>query len=197
MSLINHSAKEIHCKLVYYGPSLGGKTTNIQWVYNNSKSQDQSELMVLPSDVERTLFFDFLPLEFGPIRGMNTRFHLYSVPGQVVYESSRRQILKGLDGLVFVADSQQERLEENIQSLKDLKTNLEHQGQDISKLPIVFQYNKRDLKSTTSVPELRRTLNHYNAPEVQACAHTGRGVFEALEVVSKKIITLLKGGALD
>ena len=128
MSFINYNAKEIHCKIVYYGPSLSGKTTNVQWVYQNAVAEDKSKLVELPTDVERTLFFDFLPLEVGEIRGFKTRFHLYTVPGQVVYDASRKLILKGLDGIIFVADSQAERMEENIQSLENLERNLEQQG---------------------------------------------------------------------
>lgn len=196
MSLINHNAKEIHCKIVYYGPSLGGKTTNIQWVYHKSTGQDKSELIELPSDVERTLFFDFLPLNIGKIRDMNTRFHLYSVPGQVVYENSRRQILKGIDGIVFVADSQEERMEENIQSLKNLEKNLELQGYDINEIPMVIQYNKRDLPNAVPLAEMRNALNRFNAPDFEGCAREGAGVFESLKTVSKSIITVLKGGDL-
>ena len=197
MSLINHNAKEIHCKIVYCGPSLGGKTTNVQWIYNQSQGEDKSELTVLPSDVERTLFFDFLPLSVGKIRGMSTRFHLYTVPGQVVYENSRRQVLKGLDGVIFVADSQLERMEENIQSLEDLEENLQRQGYEPGKVPMAIQYNKRDLPNVMPVEEMRYTLNRYNVPDFEACARKGQGVFPALKVVSKAIITLLKGGDLE
>ncbi len=194
MSFINYNAKEIHCKIVYYGPSLSGKTTNVQWLYHKTAGEDKSELVELPSDIERTIFFDFLPLDVGDIRGFKTRFHLYSVPGQVVYDTSRKLILKNLDGVVFVADSQAERMEENIQSLENLKTNLEMQGYDINKIPLVFQYNKRDLPNALPLTELRRVLNKYNAPEFEATAREGSGVFEALKTVSKSIITVLKGG---
>jgi signal recognition particle receptor subunit beta len=196
MSFINYNAKEIHCKIVYYGPSLGGKTTNIQWVYQKSTGQDKSELFSLPTEVERTLFFDFLPLELGEIRGFNTRFHLYTVPGQVVYDASRKLILKGLDGVIFVADSQEERMEENIQSLRNLEKNLEQQGYSISEIPLVFQYNKRDLPSALPVEHLRTALNKWNSPDFEATAHEGRGVFDALKTVSKSILNILKGGDL-
>jgi signal recognition particle receptor subunit beta len=194
MSFINYNAKEIHCKIVYYGPSLSGKTTNLQWVYNKSVSPDKSELIELPTDVERTLFFDFLPMEIGEIRGFRTRFHLYTVPGQVVYDASRKLILKGLDGLVFVADSQAERMEENIQSLNNLEKNLEQQGYDIRNIPLAIQYNKRDLPNALPVAELRNALNRYNAPDFEGSAREGKGVFESLKTASKAIITTLKGG---
>lgn len=194
MSFINYNAKEIHCKIVYYGPSLSGKTTNLQWVYHKSMSQEKSQLVELPTDVERTLFFDFLPMEIGEIRGFRTRFHLYTVPGQVVYDASRKLILKGLDGLVFVADSQAERMEENIQSLDNLEKNLEQQGYDIRNIPLAIQYNKRDLPNALPIAELRNALNRYNAPDFEGSAREGKGVFEALKTASKAIITTLKGG---
>lgn len=196
MSLINYNAKEIHCKIVYYGPSLSGKTTNLQWVYNRSVNEDKSEMVELPTDVERTLFFDFLPMEIGEIRGFKTRFHLYTVPGQVVYNASRRLILKGLDGIVFVADSQAERMEENIQSLNNLEKNLEQQGYDIRNIPLAIQYNKRDLPNALPVVELRNTLNRYNSPDFEGAAREGKGVYESLKTVSKAIITTLKGGEI-
>jgi signal recognition particle receptor subunit beta len=196
MSFINYNAKEIHCKLVYYGPSLGGKTTNIQWVYHKTMAKEKTELFSLPTAVERTLFFDFLPVNVGEIRGFKTRFHLFTVPGQVVYDASRKLILKGLDGVVFVADSQAERMEENIQSLENLRRNLDQQGYNIQQIPLVFQYNKRDLPNAVSVGELRSVLNRFNAPDFEATASTGSGVFEALRTVSKSIINVLKGGDL-
>ncbi len=196
MSFINYNAKEIHCKVVYYGPSLGGKTTNIQWVYHKTMAKEKSELFSLPTAVERTLFFDFLPVNIGEIRGFKTRFHLYTVPGQVVYDASRKLILKGLDGVVFVADSQAERMEENMQSLENLRKNLDQQGYNIQEIPLVFQYNKRDLPNAMSVVDLRTALNRFNAPDFEATANAGSGVFEALRTVSKSIITVLKGGDL-
>ena len=194
MSFINHNAKEIHCKLVYYGASLGGKTTNIQWVYQSLAQDQKSKLVALNTEIERTLFFDFLPLEVGEIRGFNTRFHLYTVPGQVIYDASRKLILKGLDGVVFVVDSQIDRLEENIASMKNLEKNLEQQGYNIREIPLVIQYNKRDLPNAMPISELRRHLNHYNAPEVEASAFEGKGVLESFKLVSKNVIQILKGG---
>jgi mutual gliding-motility protein MglA len=195
MSFINYNAKEIHCKVVYYGPSLGGKTTNIQWVYQQTTEDQKSKLIALNTDIERTLFFDFLPLNIGDIRGFKTRFHLYTVPGQVVYDASRKLILKGLDGVIFVADSQNERMDENREALKNLEKNLEQQGYDIREIPLIMQYNKRDLPNAASMSDLRSALNFYNAPEFEATASEGRGVFDSLKSVSKSIINVLKGGA--
>lgn len=194
MSFVHQNAKEIHCKVVYYGPSLGGKTTNLQWVYNTTVEPSKSKLYELPTEVERTLFFDFLPVNVGDIRGFKTRFHLYTVPGQVVYDASRKMILKGLDGVVFVADSQRERMQENIDSLANLEKNLQQQGYDIREIPMAIQYNKRDLPNVCSVAELRAALNKYNSPDFEATASEGKGVFDSLKYVSKSIITLLKGG---
>lgn len=195
MSFINYNAKEIHCKVVYYGPSLGGKTTNIQWVYQQTNEDQKSKLVALNTDIERTLFFDFLPLNIGEIRGFKTRFHLYTVPGQVVYDASRKLILKGLDGVIFVADSQNERMDENIEAFRNLERNLEQQGYDIKEIPLIIQYNKRDLPNAASIEDLRSALNPYNAPEFEATASEGRGVFESLKSASKSIINVLKGGA--
>lgn len=194
MSFINYNAKEIHCKLVYYGPSLSGKTTNLQWVYEKTNEDGRSDLIELPSDQERTLFFDFLPMDVGEIRGFKTRFHLYTVPGQVVYDASRRLILKGLDGIIFVADSQAERLDENVQSMQNLEKNLELQGYDLKTLPMAIQYNKRDLPNALPIAELRNALNKYNSPDFEGSAREGKGVFEALKTTSKSIITMLRGG---
>lgn len=196
MAFINQEAKEIHCKVVYYGPSLGGKTTNIQWIYQNSVGQDKSELAQFNTDPERTLFYDFLPMHVGSINGLRTRFHMYTVPGQVVYDASRKLILKGLDGIVFVADSQIERMDENIESMKNLEKNLEQQGYDIRQVPLAIQYNKRDLPNVASIAELRAALNKYNAPDFEATASIGRGVKETLMTVSKAIVTTLKGGEI-
>ena len=195
MSFINHNAKVIHLKVVYYGPSLSGKTTNVRYIYQQTGAED-AQLKELNTDVERTFFFDFLPLGIGDIRGYQTRFHIFTVPGQVVYDASRRFIMKGLDGVIFVADSQKERMEENLQSLKNLEKNLEQQGYDIREIPLVMQYNKRDLPHISSTTEMRNLLNPYNAPEIEACASRGTGVLESLKTVSKSIVHVLKGGAL-
>lgn len=196
MSFINYNAKEIHCKIVYYGPSLGGKTTNIQWVYQKTATDQKSKLIALNTENERTLFFDFLPLFVGDIRGFTTKFHLYTVPGQVVYDASRKLILKGLDGIIFVADSQEARMEENIESMNNLETNLKQQGYDINEVPLVIQYNKRDLDSVSPISELRKQINRHNSMEFEAVATQGTGVFESLKTVSKSVINILKGGDL-
>jgi mutual gliding-motility protein MglA len=196
MSLINHQAKRIHCKIVYYGPSLGGKTTNMQWMYSQVAGPDKTEMFSLPTDVERTLFFDFLPLNVGEIRGFETRFHVYTVPGQVVYDSLRRPLIRGLDGVIFVADSQAERMEENVQALDNLEKNLEVQGYNLAEIPLVIQYNKRDLPNALPLADLRSALNRFNAPDFEATANQGKGVLESFKTVSKSIITVLKGGEL-
>ncbi len=195
MSYFNHNAKEIHCKIVYYGPSLGGKTTNLQWIYQNTATDQESKQIAIHTDVERTIFFDFLPLEIGEIRGYKTRFHLYTVPGQVIYDASRRLILKGLDGVVFVADSQAERMDENLEALRNLEKNLELQGYDIKDVPLVIQYNKRDLFNAASLKDLRMQLNLYNSPDFEAVASEGKGVMDTFKTVSKSIIHVLKGGS--
>ncbi len=194
MSLFNYNAKEIHCKIVYYGPSLGGKTTNIQWMYQSLASDQKSKLMALNTEIERTLLFDFLPLDVGDIRGYNTRFHLYSVPGQIVYDATRKLILQGIDGVIFVADSQADRLDENLQAFENLEKNLYQQGYNIKDIPLVIQYNKRDLRNALPVAELRRHLNRYNSFEVEASAFEGIGVLESFKSISKSIIHTLKGG---
>ena len=148
MSFINYQTKEINCKIVYYGPGLGGKTTNIQHIYSKTAGTNKGEMITLNTENERTLFFDFLPLDLGEIRGFKTRLHLYTVPGQVFYEASRKLILRGVDGVVFVADSQLEKFDSNIQSLESLKDNLTEQGYEFDKVPVVMQWNKRDLPNT-------------------------------------------------
>lgn len=194
MSLFNYNAKEIHCKIVYYGPSLGGKTTNIQWMYQSLASDQKSKLMALNTEIERTLLFDFLPLEVGDIRGYNTRFHLYSVPGQIIYDATRKLILQGIDGVIFVADSQADRLDENLQAFENLEKNLYQQGYNIKDIPLVIQYNKRDLPNALPVAELRKHLNRYNSIEIEASAFEGKGVLESFKSISKSIIHTLKGG---
>ncbi len=195
MSFINYASREINCKIVYYGPGLCGKTTNLQYVYNKTAEESKGKMISLATETERTLFFDFLPLALGEIRGFKTRFHLYTVPGQVFYDASRKLILKGVDGVVFVADSQDERLDANIESLENLKDNLEEQGFDIEKIPFVIQYNKRDLPNVTSVEELSSLLNPRRVPELEACAMSGEGVFETLKAIAKLVLNDLKKGA--
>src|SRR5512145_256909 len=168
MSFINYASREINCKIVYYGPGLCGKTTNLQYVYQKTAPDAKGKMISLATETERTLFFDFLPLALGEIRGFKTRFHLYTVPGQVFYDASRKLILKGVDGVVFVADSQEERFEANIESLDNLKANLREQGYDFDKIPLVLQYNKRDLPNVTSMEELRNLLNPDAVSEFEA-----------------------------
>jgi signal recognition particle receptor subunit beta len=194
MSFINYSAREINCKLVYYGPGLCGKTTNLQFIYNKTRPESKGKMISLATETERTLFFDFLPLSLGEIRGFKTRFHLYTVPGQVFYDASRKLILKGVDGVCFVADSQLERMEANIESLDNLRFNLEEQGYDLDKLPYVIQYNKRDLPSAVPLDELRATLNTNNVPDFEASAVTGEGVFDTLKALAKQVLTELRKG---
>ena len=194
MSFINYASREINCKIVYYGPGLCGKTTNLQHIYNKSAEETKGKMISLATETERTLFFDFLPLALGEIRGFKTRFHLYTVPGQVFYDASRKLILKGVDGVVFVADSQEERLDANIESMENLKDNLEEQGFDLQKLPFVVQYNKVDLPNTTPIEELRELLNPDGVPDMSACAMTGEGVFETLKLVAKQVLVDLKKG---
>lgn len=194
MSFVNYHTKEINCKIVYYGPGLGGKTTNIQHVYQRTAAGSKGQMVTLNTENERTLFFDFLPLDLGQIRGYKTRFHLYTVPGQVFYEASRKLILRGVDGIVFVADSQVERMEDNIESLKGLKKNLEDQGYDIEKLPLVMQWNKRDLPNIAAVQDLERKLNDLDLPSFESVAVKGEGVFETLKMISKLVLLNIKGG---
>jgi len=194
MSFINYASREINCKIVYYGPGLCGKTTNLQFVYQKTATEAKGKMISLATETERTLFFDFLPLALGEIRGFKTRFHLYTVPGQVFYDASRKLILKGVDGVVFVADSQEERMEANIESVENLRFNLQEQGYDLDKLPYVIQYNKRDLPNIVSVDELRRELNPTGVPDFEACAATGEGVFETLKAIAKLILLELKKG---
>ncbi|TGU74562.1 gliding-motility protein MglA [Geomonas terrae] len=194
MSFINYASREINCKIVYYGPGLCGKTTNLQYVYQKTAADAKGKMISLATETERTLFFDFLPLALGEIRGFKTRFHLYTVPGQVFYDASRKLILKGVDGVVFVADSQEERMDANIESVENLRINLIEQGYDLDKIPYVVQYNKRDLPNVVSVDELRRELNPTGVPEFEACATTGEGVFETLKAIAKLILFDLKKG---
>ncbi len=195
MSFINYSAREINCKIVYYGPGLGGKTTNLQYIYDKTNPQAKGKMISLATETERTLFFDFLPLSLGEIKGFKTRFHLYTVPGQVFYDASRKLILKGVDGVVFVADSQIERMDANIDSMENLKTNLKEHGYDIERIPLVIQYNKRDLPNAAPVEELRRILNPRGVPDFEAVAPKGIGVFDTLKAIVKLVLIELKKGA--
>ncbi len=192
MSFINYSSREINCKIVYYGPGLCGKTTNLQFIYSKTNPDLKGKMISLATETERTLFFDFLPLALGQIRGFKTRFHLYTVPGQVFYDASRKLILKGVDGVVFVADSQIERMEANLESLENLKLNLAEQGVDLETTAYVMQYNKRDLPNAAPLDELRKQLNPHGVPEFEACATTGVGIFETLKAVARSVLRDLK-----
>jgi hypothetical protein len=192
MSFINYSSREINCKIVYYGPGLCGKTTNLQHIYSKTSPELKGKMISLATETERTLFFDFLPLALGEIRGFKTRFHLYTVPGQVFYDASRKLILKGVDGVVFVADSQIERMEANLESVDNLKINLKEQGYELEKVPYVIQYNKRDLPNAAPLDEMRKLLNPLGVPDFEASANIGKGVFETLKATAKGVLSDLK-----
>ena len=192
MSFINYAAREINCKIVYYGPGLGGKTTNIQWIHEKTRADAKGKLISLATESERTLFFDFLPIELGTIRGFRMRFHLYTVPGQVFYDASRKLILKGVDGVVFVADSQEARMDANIESVTNLHENLKEQGYDLATMPYALQLNKRDLPSAVALAELETALRVKDEPVFEAVATTGDGVFDTLKSIIKLVLKDLK-----
>ncbi len=192
MPFINFPAREINCKLVYYGPGLGGKTANLQWIYEHTGTNQKGKMVSLATETDRTLFFDFLPLDLGSVRGFRTRFHLYTVPGQVFYEASRRLILKGADGVVFVADSQEERLDANLETLDNLREHLKDHNLDFATIPYVLQLNKRDLPNILSVEELRKQLVVKDEASLEAVAITGQGVFDTLKEVAKLVLAELK-----
>ena len=194
MSFVNYSSREINTKIVYYGPGLCGKTTNLQHIFNKTNPQARGKMISLATETERTLFFDFLPLSLGEIRGFKTRFHLYTVPGQVFYDASRKLILKGVDGLVFVADSQVERMEANLESFENMKINLKEQGYELERIPYVIQYNKRDLPNAAPMEEMRKLLNLKNVPDFEAVARSGDGVFDTLKNICKLVIVELRKG---
>jgi len=194
MSFINYSTREINCKIVYYGPGLCGKTTNLQYIFRRMNPESRGKMISLATETDRTLFFDFLPVSMGEIRGFKTRFHLYTVPGQVFYDASRRLILRGVDGVVFCADSQLTRMDANLESFDNLKINMREQGYDPDRIPLVLQYNKRDINSVASVAELHALLNYRNVPEFEAIATTGVGVFETLKAIIKQVLIDLKKG---
>ncbi len=194
MTFINYASREINCKIVYYGPGLCGKTTNLQHIFESTAPQARGKLISLATETDRTLFFDFMPLELGTVRGFKTRFHLYTVPGQVFYDASRKLILKGVDGVVFVADSQEERMDANVESLYNLEENLQAQGYDLMKMPYVLQLNKRDLPNIIPVEDLAAELRRKEEPVVEAVASTGEGVFDTLKAVAKQVLTELRKG---
>ena len=195
MTFINYVAREINCKIVYYGPGLGGKTTNLQYVYGITNPENKGKMISLATETERTLFFDFLPIDLGKIRGLRTRFHLYTVPGQVFYDASRKLILRGVDGVVFVADSQEERMDANLESLENLRDNLKEQGFDFYKIPYVLQLNKRDLPNAVPQEELKRLLLVKGEPVFDAVATRGAGVLETLKAVARQVLVELRKSA--
>ena len=192
MTFINYASREINCKIVYYGPGLCAKTTNLQYIYDSTAPQAKGKLISLATETDRTLFFDFMPLELGTVRGFKTRFHLYTVPGQVYYDASRKLILKGVDGVVFVADSQEERMDANIESLYNLEENLQTQGYDLANIPYVLQLNKRDLPNVTPTQDLVGELQRKGEPVFEAVAMDGTGVFDTLKAVAKQVLTELR-----
>jgi mutual gliding-motility protein MglA len=195
LTFINYVAREINCKIVYYGPGLGGKTTNLQYVYQITSAENKGKLISLATETERTLFFDFLPIDLGQIRGFRTRFHLYTVPGQVFYDSSRKLILKGVDGVVFVADSQEERIDANLESVSNLAQNLKEHGFDLNKIPYVLQLNKRDLPNAVPVEELKQQLLVKGEPVIEAVAPQGIGVLTTLKAVARQVLVELRKSA--
>ena len=194
MSFINFAAKEINCKLVYYGAGLGGKTTNLQWIFEQTLGKKGGKMISLATETERTLFFDFLPVDLGTVRGFKTRFHLYTVPGQVFYDASRKLILRGVDGVVFVADSQEDRMDANIEALDNLNDNLKEHGYDFNKIPYVLQLNKRDLPNILPVDDLKKELVKKGESVFEAVAYSGVGVFETLKEVARQVLVELKKG---
>jgi len=191
VALINIATHEIHCKIVYYGIGYCGKTTNLQYVFKSIKPDVRGDMLSIATETERTLFFDFLPLDLGAVHGFRTRFHLYTVPGQILYERTRLAVLNGADGIVFVVDSQSEKFEENVQSITELEINLRRLGKDLGSFPFVIQWNKRDLPSALPVHILDRYLNRRRVPSFEAVASAGKGVFATLRAISKNVITQL------
>jgi signal recognition particle receptor subunit beta len=192
MTFINYASHEINCKIVYYGPGLCGKTTNIQWIHSQANPEKRGKLVSLATETDRTLFFDFLPLDMGVIKGFKVRFHLYTVPGQVFYDASRKLILRGCDGVIFVADSQRPRMEANIESIANLATNLKDNGFDIRTIPYVLQLNKRDMPTSAPLAEMEQLLRFHDEPMIEAVASKGTGVIETLKACARQILMELQ-----
>jgi signal recognition particle receptor subunit beta len=192
VALFNYATRELSAKIVYYGPGLSGKTTNIEMIHKMLRPEQKGRLISLPTETDRTLFFDFLPIDLGQIKGFKVRFHLYTVPGQVFYNATRRLVLQGVDGVVFVADSQREMANSNMESLKNLMDNLSSYGKKLEELPFVLQYNKRDLKNVSSAKEMDQSLNFLRVPTFEAVAPTGKGVTETLVAISRIVFTHLR-----
>ncbi|HLJ33955.1 MAG TPA: ADP-ribosylation factor-like protein [Ktedonobacteraceae bacterium] len=191
MALINIATHEIHCKIVYYGIGYCGKTTNLQYVFKSINPNARGDMLSIATETERTLFFDFLPLDLGMVHGFRTRFHLYTVPGQILYERTRMAVLNGADGIVFVVDSQAEKFEENVQSIAELEMNMRRIGKDLGNFPFIMQWNKRDLPSALPVNVLDRYLNRRRVPNFEAIAYEGKGVFATLRAISKNVMAQL------
>lgn len=191
MALINIATHEIHCKIVYYGIGYCGKTTNLQYVFKSINPNARGDMLSIATETERTLFFDFLPLDLGMVHGFRTRFHLYTVPGQILYERTRMAVLNGADGIVFVVDSQAEKFEENVQSIAELEMNMRRIGKDLGNFPFIMQWNKRDLPSALPVNVLDRYLNRRRVPNFEAIAYEGKGVFATLRSISKSVMAQL------
>jgi signal recognition particle receptor subunit beta len=194
MAVFNHLRKEIDAKIVYYGPGISGKTTNLQLIHQNLKPDQRGKMVSLATNEERTLFFDFLPIELESVRGFKTRFHLYTVPGQVYYGATRRAVLSGADGVIFVADSQKERMEDNLLSFKDLEENLHYYGKQIENTPLIIQYNKRDLSNILALEELNQKINRLNVPYFESVAISGKGVFETLTMACRLVLKAIEEG---
>jgi len=195
MAFINYAAREVNCKIVYYGPGLCGKTTNLQYIYEKASPTNKGKMISLATETDRTLFFDFLPLDLGSIGSLKVRFHLYTVPGQVFYNASRKLILKGIDGVIFVADSQEARLDANLESIENLDRNLKEQGFDLQKIPYVLQLNKRDLPTALPFDAPNRELQVKGEPVFEAVAPKGEGVYETLKSCSKMVLRELRKNA--
>ena len=191
MALINIATHEIHCKIVYYGIGYCGKTTNLQHVFKSIHPGARGDMLSIATETERTLFFDFLPLDLGTVHGFRTRFHLYTVPGQILYERTRLAVLNGADGIVFVVDSQREKFEENIQSIAELEMNMRRIGKDLGSFPFILQWNKRDLPNAVPVRVLDTYLNRRRVPSFEAVASQGKGVFATLRAISKTVMAQL------
>lgn len=192
MAYVNYTNREINAKIVYYGPGLSGKTTNILYIHKKLNPESRGKLVSLATQTDRTLFFDFLPVNVGEIGNFKVRIHLYTVPGQIFYNTTRKMVLKGVDGVVFVADSQKQMLEDNLESLNNLEENLKEYGKDIRDIPLVIQYNKRDLPDAMDLEELHRHLNRYKAPFFTAIATQGQGVLETLTGICRLVINKLR-----
>ncbi len=195
MALLNSNKKEINAKIVYYGPGLSGKTTNIQYIYKKLKPEHKGKLMTLATQTDRTLFFDFLPVELGEIKGMKVRFQLYTVPGQVFYNATRRLVLKNVDGIVFVASAEKDKMYDNLESFKNLEENVQHYGRVLTDIPLVVQYNKMDLPNVNTVQDMQKELNRFNVPYFEGSASTGAGVLQTLTGITKLVVHRLKSQA--